>query len=97
MMLVLIVLIVLIVLTNHKVRPSLPLHSLAIRVAAPGEPHCVICGLYAPYIEDKTNLDICSKKCKEILLKQLENKHQQLIEDIKNEQDQLNVKVITVC
>ncbi|XP_072982284.1 DEAD-box ATP-dependent RNA helicase 41 [Typha latifolia] len=38
------------------------------REALPGEPRCVICGRYGEYICDKTDDDICSMECKNILL-----------------------------
>ncbi|XP_020527567.1 DEAD-box ATP-dependent RNA helicase 41 isoform X2 [Amborella trichopoda] len=41
------------------------------RGALQGEPRCVICGRYGEYICDETDDDICSKECKQILLKRI--------------------------
>ncbi|PIN23829.1 RNA helicase [Handroanthus impetiginosus] len=35
--------------------------------ALPGEPRCVICGLYGEYKCDETEYDICCLECKQTL------------------------------
>ena len=43
------------------------------RLPEEGEPICVVCGKYGAYVCDKTDEDVCSIECKNILLQRVEN------------------------
>lgn len=47
------------------------LNSRDQREALPGEPKCIICGLYGEYICDETDDDVCSLECKQTLLRRI--------------------------
>jgi len=65
------------------------------RLAEQGEPICCICGKYGEYICDDTEVDVCSKECKQLnLLNRNLKKHQSMGgEEVKRLQAELGAMV----